>query len=67
MLTVAEPLGSCLQQRAEAGEAVRRREVVLDVLLRVDDRHRSGLAGLDALEQVQDLLLVRHFLLLLMR
>ena len=32
--------GSCLQQRAEPGEPVADRQVVLDVLVRVDDRHR---------------------------
>ncbi|MFY0573855.1 hypothetical protein ACN28S_05315 [Cystobacter fuscus] len=51
-------LGECPQERAEAGEAVRGPQVVLDIFVRVDDGDGRPLPGFDRLEEVDHLLLL---------
>ena len=51
-------LGQLGQHRAEARQAIGLAQVVLDELVGVDDHDRTGLAGLDRLQEGDDLGLV---------
>jgi hypothetical protein len=55
VLTRADLLRKLLKDRAETGETVRDRKVVLDVFRRVDDCDRRRVAGFNRFQKVNDL------------